>query len=860
MNETKRSLSVDRDGGRMSQEVDLTTCDREPIHIPGRVQSFGALVAVSSDWIVNHVSANAEAYLGVSTDELLGTPLTEHLRPEAIRTLRGKMGFLAYPDTVERAFGLRLREGGAPVDVALHASGRSIVLEIECAPREGAREQVSSVRPMIDRIAKADTVDALCESAARQLRGLTGFDRVMVYRFGEDESGHVIAESHVQGLEPFLGLRYPASDIPKQARELYRRNLLRIISDTEDAGEIIEPMLNPEGEPLDLSMSTLRAVSPIHIEYLRNMGVGASMSVSILVRGKLWGLFACHHRTPLVLPYGVRTAAELFGQLFGYILDQREGDTLQQDAVRARTLHDRLMSQLAEGSSISENFEAIVEAVGTVVAHDGAVGWIDGAFMSVGQTPTREEFVALARFLNRAAASQVFHTDSIGRVYPNGQDFVERAAGMLVLPVSRSPRDYIVLFRREVVNSVTWAGDPTKPATLGPNGIRLTPRKSFEAWREVVRGQSAPWKPAEVQAASALRMTLLEVVLRMTDAALRDKARAQERQEILIAELNHRVRNILNLIRSLVNQSRGDATSVAQFTEVVGGRIHALARAHDQVTREQWNPASLRELIRTEAEAYLGGKADRIGLSGPDILLRPGAFTTLSLVMHELITNAAKYGALSDSRGQISVGVVPDEDGSVVIGWRESGGPAISQPPSRRGFGTTIIERSIPVDLRGTAELRHEPTGLRATFRIPAQHVAEIVHAESFEDAPEIDLPPPAAGLAGGVLVVEDNMIIALDAEEFMREMGAERVHVAHGVADALRIVGSEDLSFALLDVNLGDETSEPIAQALHDKGIRFAFATGYGETTSLAEQFPGVRFVLKPYDRSKIEQALRAG
>ena len=849
-------VEVDTQSGLLSRKVDLSNCDREPIHIPGRVQSFGALIAVASDWIVRHVSANVSDVLGLDAPALLGTHLSETFTPEAIDALRSRLQFLRTDDAVERIFALKVREGGPPMDVAIHATGASVVLEFEPSPRGGAAEHVGRVRPMIDRIAEADTVEKACDQAARQVRALTGFDRVMVYRFGADHSGTVIAESRAAGLEPFLGLRYPASDIPSQARELYRRNLLRIIADVNDPGHVIEPMLSPEGAPLDLSMSTLRAVSPIHLEYLRNMGVGASMSISILDRGKLWGLIACHHMRPMTLPYGVRTAAELFAQLFGLLLDQKRGESDRAQGVRSRAFHDRLMVQLADGISLGDNIEAVVEGVGSLIPNDGTVSWIDGRFASVGLTPTHEEFLGLVHVLNRTSASQIFHTDSIARVHSEGEDFADRASGMLVLPVSRSPRDYIVLFRKEAARTVRWAGNPEKPVELGPNGLRLTPRKSLEAWKEVVRNTSEPWADFEVQAAESLRVTLLEVVLRLTDATLKEREKSQERQELLIAELNHRVRNILNLIRSLINQSRGDVRSVADFTTVVGGRIQALARAHDQVTREHWDPASLHDLIRTEAEAYLMGKADRVSIEGPDAMLQPTAFTVLALLIHELMTNAVKYGAMSDSRGRVAISIEPDADGAVTMGWRESGGPAISRPPERRGFGSTIIERSVPFELKGTAEVRYETTGLRAAFRIPARFVSDIV--ESAPHAGTADAPERAAErLDGDVLVVEDNMVIAMDAEDMMREFGAETVHVATSVRDALDLLDRHSVSFALLDVNLGDETSGPIAQRLRDLGVPFAFATGYGEATALAKDFPDARVVTKPYDNAKLEQAV---
>ncbi|MGJ8573030.1 MAG: HWE histidine kinase domain-containing protein [Hoeflea sp.] len=841
------------------ETVDLSNCDRELIHVLGKVQSFGALISVSSDWFVNHVSRNIHEFIdGAQAEELVGRPLSEVLDPDAIHDIRSKLQQLGSPDAVQRLFECRLTSSPDLFDLALHLSGRSVVIEIERHQTRGKTDQTSYVRPMIDRIAKADSVEQLCKVAARQVRALTGFDRVMVYQFQPDGSGMVIAEALTAGMDSFKGLHYPASDIPSQARALYKRSLLRIISDVDDEGWAIHPVVSPSGEPLDLSLSSTRAVSPIHLEYLRNMGVAASMSISILKRGELWGLFACHHNTPRTLPYDTRTAAELFGQMFSYMLDQMEGDVERTQRDRGQALHDRLMSQLADGSKIEDNFDVIASAIQEAIPFDGAVGWIRGKFFSQGSTPAAAQFEDLARFLNTTAPGTVFSTDNLAKVYPQASEFADRAAGLLALPVSRSPRDYIVLFRGEIAKSVSWAGNPDKPASLGPNGARLTPRKSFETWREVVRNHCVPWTSTEVYAADALRVTLLEVVLRMSDASLREQSQAHERQEILISELNHRVRNILNLIRGLVNQSKSEARSVSEFTEVVGGRIHALARAHDQITRKNWNPASAHELIALEIEAYLDGNADRVQVKGIDVLLEPGAFTTFALVAHEMITNSAKYGALSNQHGSLEITTTREGDGHFHIHWLETGGPPIVNPPSRRGFGSTIIEKSIPFELKGTAQLRFEPSGLQAEFTIPAAYVAAIKLPSKLESGraqKRSDIATPH--LDCDVLIVEDNMIIGLDAEEFVRELGARSIHVASNSSDAITIVESRELGFALLDVNLGTETCESVAIALQARSVPFAFATGYGDQTHLLQRFPNTPVVQKPYSKADIAQAL---
>lgn len=846
--------------GHDTPRVDLTTCDLEPIHIIGRVQSFGWLFSVSSDWIINHASLNCSELFGRPAQDLVGLSATEFITGSALHDIRTRLQILGSASTVERIFEIDLVGDGRFYDVAVHVSGRSFVLEIE--PHESGRRRdfVTYVRPMIERLRQSPTIEQLCASAARQLRGLTGFDRVMVYRFEGDGAGEVIAESLNGMVDSFKGQHFPASDIPAQARRLYTRNMLRIISDVDDPTVPIHPAVGPNGDPLDLSMSGLRAVSPIHIEYLRNMGIKASMSVSIMRRGKLWGLIACHHYSPLVLSYSVRTAAELFGEFFSYLLEQKETDFSVAKRAESMRLHDEIMARVAGGGALLEAFSEFTESIGHVIPFDGVVGWVDGRFVANGLTPDRTQFASLARFLNTAGSSTVWSTDAIGTVYPAAAEWGDKAAGVLALPVSRSPRDYIVLFRAEQVREVKWAGNPEKPAELGPNGIRLTPRKSFEIWREERRGHSRPWTDEEVSAAESLRVTLLEVVLRLADAAHSEREQASRQQDMLIAELNHRVRNILNLIRGLVAQSKDGASSINEFAEIVGSRIHALARAHDQVTRTDWSPSSLYELIRTETAAYASHSIDRVVIEGPDALVAPSAFTTLALVIHELTTNSCKYGALSDMAGTIQISLSRGDDGSLELDWREKGGPPV-ETPTRRGFGSTIIERTIPHELNGSASVVYPREGLHALFLIPADHVS------SFE-APgvpmrEVAAEPPAATevaalLAGGTaLVVEDNVIIGMEAEDLLRGFGFSDCRIAGSVDTAMDIIERTQVSFAMLDVNLGKDTSLPVAEELAKRGVPFIFASGYGERSLQAGQFANVPVVTKPYGERDVRAAV---
>lgn len=837
--------------------VDLGNCDNEPIHLLGAIQPFGFLVAASpADWTITRVSRNAGERFGTGPSRMIGRPLEEFFTPDAVATIRAQFSRAMQDDTVARCFGVALTAGGLRCDLAVHASGGTAVIEAEACIEEDAVEAGAAVRAMLVRLQQAPDLRSFHRIAAREMRALTGFDRVMIYRFDHDGSGEVVAEAAREGLETYLGLHYPASDIPRQARRLYLRNLMRIIPDVGGAPSPIEPELGADGQPLDLSQSVLRSVSPIHIEYLRNMGVAASMSVSIVREGRLWGLIACHHYAPLKIGFARRTAAELFGQFLSLLLENREREDEAAYEAAAQSRHHRIITAMASHESRFDAIGRHLDELADLLPCDGVGLWIQGKATLKGLAPNAAQFAALVRHLDAMGHDNVHASHDIGAEVPRGRDFVDRAAGMLVVPLSRPPRDYLVFFRRENLRSVNWAGDPAKPITVGPLGDRLTPRKSFELWRETVRGQSLPWLPVERRVAESLRVSLLEVILRMSDESEAERRRAQQRQDLLIAELNHRVRNILGLVRGIVTQSRESAATLEEFTRVIGGRIHALARAHEQITADNWGPASFRRLVSAEAGAYLGEKAERVSITGTDFLLTPDAFTTVALVIHEMITNSAKYGALSDRRGHVGIAVETGAHGERILRWTERDGPPV-KAPVRRGFGSTVIERSIPHDLMGEAELEYALAGLRARFVIPARHVV----AGSEPANPAGDPPPREADpdMPRDVLLVEDSIIIALDTEETLKQLGVERVRTAGRAARALELIAQAAPDFALLDVNLGAESSFEVAQKLRALGVPFAFATGYGEQSGLPPEFAGVPILAKPYSAETIGALLRS-
>ena len=841
-------------------QVDLTSCDREPIHQLGHVQPFGAMLVVSSDNFIAHFSQNAGEFLDIEGIEQ-GALLNDLLPPEALSVLQNAAEGLVEPDDTERVFALSLHENADErFDCSVHRSGGQPVLEFERHDPAGFANHVASIRPMMKGLDAIEDVSQLCEAAARRLKALLEFDRVMVYQFHPDGSGEVIAEAREREVDSYAGLRYPKSDIPSQARELYLRNRLRIISNVNDSPVPIVPGRQFGGEPIDLSLSTLRSVSPIHLEYLRNMGVRASLSISIIVRGRLWGLFACHHYRPRVLPFSNRTAAEVFSQMFSLTLDKALHDQGTARRALGQNLHERLMTRLAGGASLRDTLTQVGATIGDSIPHDGASIFIDGEYVASGHAPSEDEFRAILPGLQGGPAGRILATSELPREFDPAQRFLQRAAGALIIPVSRSPRDYFVLWRRELKQVITWAGNPEKPTEGMGEGGRISPRKSFAAWQQTVEGRSADWTQPELDLAETLRITLIEVILRLTDAAAQERKRASDQQDLLIAELNHRVRNILNLIRGLVNQSRHEAGDAATLTKLIGGRIGALAAAHDNLTKDNWGPTSLKKLIADEADAYLGSKTSRLAIEGSDVLIAPQAYTVLALVLHEMITNSAKYGSLSDHSGDLLIRLDRLDSGDLELHWKERGGPPV-RAPERRGFGTTIIEQSIPHELQGEADVEFAVSGLRARFVVPARFLTEAEKEHEMVSHVDHGTPENAEGagqLPRRVLLIEDNMIIALDIEEMLRELGVEEVLVSGSVTQALRAIEGDKPDFAVLDFNLGEESSEPVARELSRRGVPFVLATGYSAKEIKFEELGALAMLKKPYDKSDLAGALR--
>jgi light-regulated signal transduction histidine kinase (bacteriophytochrome) len=721
-----------------------------------------------------------------------------------------------------------------------------------------------AVHGMLAGLDRAPSVAAICQAATERVRRVTGYDRVMVYRFLEDESGQVIAESKREDLTSFLDLHYPESDIPRQARALYLKSPLRLITQVDYQPAPLVPAENPlTGEPLDMSFATLRDVSPIHREYLRNMGVDASMSVSIILKGRLWGLIACHHGSPLRLPRHLRAVCELFGSMLSLQLDVQVRREQFGDRLKSRDVLQRMMLNLAVEDAYTPGMTQRSSELLDYIQADGLCLFEDtgGSPVAFGHTPAPGDLAALIAWLSGRmdGGDPVFATDRLGEVWPEATAFRDTASGLLAILVSREPRRFILWFRPEIIHTVSWAGDPAKPVNPGPNFTRLSPRASFDSWKQAVRGRSRPWAPSDRDAALDLRVALLEVVLRRIEAAAAERQRAREHERLLIAELDHRVKNTLGVIQSLVVQTSRSATSMTEFVTGLERRIRSMAQSHTLLTRSHWNGVGIQALLREELDQY-GLDEAAVTLSGPDLVLTPKAALALSLAIHELATNAAKYGALSTRQGEVTVSWGAAADGGIELFWRECGGPAVA-PPLLRGFGSRLIEQALTMETGGRSAIRFLAEGVHCDIVLPASSICGAIPDSATKDpAPAPDAEPPAAPgeVRPRVLIVEDSYLISLLLEQVLEDQDWELVGPATRVPAALALAQTEQIDAALLDINLDGEMSWPVALALRQRGIPFAFSTGYGSAADLPESLADVLVLKKPFQLTEVEDRLQ--
>lgn len=553
-----------------TEKADLSSCDREPIHIPGSIQPHGVLLVVDPKNLrVLNVGGDTDRLLGAPVSKILGASLSDWLTTDQVMRLHDLIDNAGAMIRPLHAFSMSPSGEARVIDATAHRSSDKLILEFEPQVDGGSGDFLSVVQNMVRRIQPAVSIDEACRIIVDEVRKVSGFDRVMVYRFLPDGAGVVEAESKRADQTSYLGLHYPASDIPSQARALYLRNWIRLIP---NARYTPAPLMSGDAAyqgPIDLSQSMLRSVSPVHLEYLANMGVTASMSLSIIMDGKLWGLIACHHDSPRHLPHRLRVAFELFSQMTSFLLETKIAAEEFEFRLQRKAIHEKLVSRLSSESDLAKELMGFEPNLADYIPADGVGVWLDDQFLGLGTTPSRQDVAALVAWLNETVSDGVFQTNHLSSLYPQAEYFADVASGLLALSISKTPRDYVLWFRSELIRSVSWGGNPDKPVEPDQLGLRLSPRKSFAAWRTEVKQQSKPWGAVDIQTAQALRVSLLEVVLRRIDQVAKEREKARIRQEALMAELDQRIKQWETTAEELKREGDRRAVVEAELSMVL---------------------------------------------------------------------------------------------------------------------------------------------------------------------------------------------------------------------------------------------------------------------------------------------------
>ncbi|RZK78593.1 MAG: GAF domain-containing protein [Pedobacter sp.] len=646
--------------------VNLTNCDREPIHIPGKIQSQGFLIAVdASTFTTTFVSENVIRFLNISATELLNISIAE--LTSKVEALNGNVHLdqLLRLGLSQNSFEIinpyRLEINNQPFYLIIHESGDQIIMEFETS--NDLYDIQREIGRSVSGILQQKTLRALLQSAADEVKKLIDYDRIMVYQFLEDGHGEVISEVANEDLSPFLGLHYPATDIPQQARALYKLNFTRIIADVNTSDS---PIATFSTEPLDLSHSVLRAVSPIHIQYLKNMGVESSFSISIISKGELWGLIACHNYSPKFIDYKAREGAKLIGQILSSAIEYREAeegnDQIEVLQEALYDVNDRLDLDADIMNALTGDDSKLLE----ITNASGVAVLFEGTIKTVGFTPAHYQLEDLFTWLGSHMQDSIFQTVSLSSVYEPAKAYSNVASGILACMLSREMNEYIIFFKPEKLSKVNWAGNPDKPVEVQKDGLQLlSPRTSFETWTETVRYTSDKWLKYEISNVIKIRERIIAIVNKKANEIRQLNARlklAYEELDTFSYTISHDLRTPLTSIKSytelfLYQNKSIDEKGRHLLNRVVSGadkmsflinEILKLARVGR--TEVDYVTVDMAKLLKeTVTDVIASQNAHHVAVVVESSPVLTGDLVLINQVFTNLIGNAVKYAAKSQN-------------------------------------------------------------------------------------------------------------------------------------------------------------------------------------------------------------------
>ncbi|WP_416465570.1 ATP-binding protein [Pseudomonas sp. LFS044] len=640
-------------------------CAQEPIQVPGSIQPHGfMLVLDDQDMRILQASENVERWLGVPAQALVGCAFADVVSENF--DLRTHLERLPNDDVFPFHIGdVGLRHGAldtGKLRLLAHRHDQVLIAEFEpLRQAAGINDQgdyYPLVRGFVSSLNNASNLQELLQQTVLQIKRITGFGRVKAYRFDAEGNGEVLAEVADDGYPQYLGLCFPASDIPRQARELYRVNRIRVIEDADYQPSPLVPAANPRtGKPLDMTFAALRSVSPVHLQYMRNMGTLASMSLSIVVDGQLWGLVSCHHQQPRPVDLRTRTACELLASVLSLQIESRESHANTRKLLDLRQHIVRMISSMADHDSVSDGLRALPEVLLAFAGASGAAVISAERCDLFGQTPPEAQVNALVHWLGQRDGETVFHSDNVCRDIDELPELAEHAGGVLAVAISQIHSHYLLWFRPEQVRTVNWAGRPEKQ--LSPQGA-LNPRHSFEHWQEQLSGYCEPWDPLTLEGVVELRTAVLGIVLRKAEelAQLANELRRSNKElEAFSYSVSHDLRAPLRHIagytellgeiegQGLSERGRRFLTHISEAAQFAGSLVENLLN-FSQMGRSALRLSdvdlnALVEAIRQElAPDYEGREIVWEVAPLPKVIADP-AF--INLALHNLVANAIKY-------------------------------------------------------------------------------------------------------------------------------------------------------------------------------------------------------------------------
>jgi chemotaxis family two-component system sensor kinase Cph1 len=650
-------------------KVDLLNCDIEPIHILGKIQSHGFLIAVNNKTLrISFISENIKTWLQNSVQHYVDLPF-ELLEKEI--DLKNASNGLTISQMITIGNNGKYPEINNPLQIEvklisyyliINLSGEDTILEFEPMASDSQIDVQQTIGKSMSAILSGKNLDSMFQRTALEIKKIINYDRVMVYQFNEEGHGKIIAEAKTDSLDPFLGLHYPASDIPKQARELYKLNLTRIIADVNSVDSaIIGASNNPA---LNLTNAGLRAVSPIHIQYMRNMGVESSFSISLISGGELWGLIVCHNYSPCFINYKAREAAKLLGEILSSALEYRQGEEDSDLFLSLNKKVEGVIDGLEKEDDVQTFLNQHAPALKDITSASGVALIFDENITTYGVTPTKEQIKEISVWLQSNMAANIYHTHRFPQIFSPALQYSQVSSGLLAFMLSRDPGEFIIWFKPEQINLISWAGNPEKQPEINADGMmQLSPRKSFDSWTDLVKNTSEKWNRAEVTAVINLGEHTNYILKRKANEIKRlNELLKQSYDELNIFSytITHDLRTPLSAIKSYAELLMINNTSLDDQAKKVLGRINACADRMALLITEILNYSMLgkadvktdeinvNQMIQTiKAEVIEGLQPENLQFEIGDCPAITGDAALIKQVFTNLINNAVKYSANS---------------------------------------------------------------------------------------------------------------------------------------------------------------------------------------------------------------------